>query len=142
VNARLAGFHAAMQSQQWGDAVALVEFAEPGDPEAIRELIARCRPDAIVCANDATAARLMTTLYALGTRVPAQVKITGIDGMKYASMLQVPLTTIHQPCAELGATALMAMLDRVSHPNTPGREFLVDFRLVIRASTHVAGPQE
>jgi DNA-binding LacI/PurR family transcriptional regulator len=46
------------------------------------------------------------------------------------------LTTIHQPCAEIGATALMAMLDRVQHPDAPAREFLVDCRLAVRASTY------
>ena len=136
VTARLLGFRAAMQSELGRGAVELTEYGDAGNPDAVRALIERCRPEGIVCANDETAARLMTTLYAIGTRVPAQVRITGVDDMKYAGMLQVPLTTIHQPCAEIGATALMAMLDRVQHPDAPAREFLVDCRLAVRASTY------
>ena len=72
------------------------------------------RPDAIVCANDWTAARLMRTLLELRRRVPGDVRLAGIDDMEYASLLPVPLTTLRQPTREIGAAALAAMLDRVS----------------------------
>ena len=66
--------------------------------------------------------------------VPRDVRMVGIDDVKYASLLPVPLTTIHQPCAEIGAMAIGAMLDRLRHPKMPPRDVLVDFRLVVRAS--------
>lgn len=112
-----------------------VEFGNPSDLSFIRDLLSRVHPDAIVCANDYTAAQLMRTLNLLGVRVPSEIKITGMDDIKYASMLQTPLTTIHQPCLELGAAALSAMRDRVSHPTMPARDLFVDFRLVVREST-------
>jgi hypothetical protein len=93
------------------------------------------QPDAIICANDFTAAQLFATLNSLGVHVPSQVKVAGIDDVKYAQLLQAPLTTIHQPCVEIGTTALLAMFDRIAHPHEPSREFLLDFRLVIRKST-------
>jgi len=78
----------------------------------------------------------MTSLNALGTRVPSEIKVSGIDDIRYASILQTPLTTIRQPCLELGAAALAAMLDRASHPKMPARDFFVNFKLVIRQSTN------
>jgi DNA-binding LacI/PurR family transcriptional regulator len=54
--------------------------------------------------------------------------------VKYASLLPVPLTTVHQPCADIGTTAIAAMLERLSRPTTPPRDVLLDFRLVVRAS--------
>jgi len=54
--------------------------------------------------------------------------------VKYASLLPVPLTTVRQPCAEIGTMAIAAMLERLSHPKMPPRDVLLDFRLVVRAS--------
>ena len=84
--------------------------------------------------NDITAARLMRTLEQLDVRVPQQVRIVGIDDVKYAALLGVPLTTLRQPCPELGETAVAAMLDRIAHPNMPTRDILLDCKLVIRRS--------
>jgi hypothetical protein len=58
-----------------------------------------------------------------------------MDDVKYARLLQTPLTTIRQPCLELGATAMQAMINRISAPEAPARDYLVDFELVIRRST-------
>jgi DNA-binding LacI/PurR family transcriptional regulator len=59
----------------------------------------------------------------------------GFDDVKYARFLPVPLTTIHQPCQEIGASALRAMVERVHNPSLPARDILLDFELVVRQST-------
>lgn len=137
VNIREAGFYEALRVH--GDTAAgWSEFGDPSDTSFIRSLVERHRPDAFVCANDYTAARLMTSLNTLGIDVPAEIKVTGMDDVRYASLLQTPLTTIHQPCLELGAVALAAMLDRISNPSMPVRDYLVDFNLIVRQSTAAA----
>ncbi len=108
---------------------------DPGDSTGIRRLVDRLRPDAIVCANDITAAQIMTSLDALGIRVPEKIKVTGMDDIRYAQMLRTPLTTIQQPCLEIGVAALSTMLDRASHPKMPARDVFLDFKLVVREST-------
>jgi DNA-binding LacI/PurR family transcriptional regulator len=60
--------------------------------------------------------------------------MVGIDDVKYASLLSVPLTTIHQPCASIGAIAVGAMLDRLRDPKLPARDILLNFHLVVRDS--------
>jgi DNA-binding LacI/PurR family transcriptional regulator len=117
----------------------LVKWIDPSDVPAVEEFLHDQRPDAIICANDFTAAQLLRTVTALGVQVPAQLRIAGIDDVKYAQLLQTPLTTIRQPCLEIGSTALLAMLDRIAHPTAPAREFVVDFELVIRQSTETNG---
>jgi DNA-binding LacI/PurR family transcriptional regulator len=91
-------------------------------------------PKGIVCANDVTAARLMQTLLALGRRIPEDVRIVGIDDVKYASLLPVPLTTMHQNCPAIGVIAMATMLERLEHPDLPTRDILVPTKLVIRRS--------
>jgi GntR family transcriptional regulator, arabinose operon transcriptional repressor len=112
--------------------------ANPEDREEITDLLNVCRPDAIVCANDYTAAQLMRTLESLSIKVPDQVRLAAFDDVKYASLLPVALTTIHQPCSEIGAAAVRAMIERVRNPGQPARDILLDFKLVVRESSGVA----
>jgi DNA-binding LacI/PurR family transcriptional regulator len=95
-------------------------------------------PEAIVCANDWTAARLMRTVLDLGYRVPQNVRLVGIDDLEYASLLPVPLTTLRQPTREMGAAAFAAMLDRVTRPDLPVRDILLQTELIVRQSCGAA----
>ena len=76
----------------------------------------------------------MQSLSALGARVPEDIRIAGIDDVRYASLLPIPLTTFHQPCAEIGAAAMSAMLERVANPHLPPRSIRLNGALVVRRS--------
>jgi GntR family transcriptional regulator, arabinose operon transcriptional repressor len=67
-------------------------------------------------------------------RIPEDIRLVGIDDAPYASLLPVPLTTVHQPTREIGEAALRAMLDRIHMPHLPPREVLLDGELVVRKS--------
>ena len=92
------------------------------------------RPDAVVSANDRTAARLMHTLLRLGFSIPRDVRLVGIDNADYASLLPVPLTTLRQPTRQIGEAALAAMLDRIARRDLPPRDILLHCELVVRES--------
>lgn len=139
VHARALGYREALRSLPAPGTDEWIEIGDPSDLTTVRNLISHRNPDAVVCANDYTAAQLMTSLNTLGIRVPQDIQITGMDDIRYASVLQTPLTTIHQPCLEIGAAALAVMLDRISRPNMPVRDSLVDFQLVVRQSTNPDG---
>jgi GntR family transcriptional regulator, arabinose operon transcriptional repressor len=100
----------------------------------VRSILKKDRPDAFVCANDLTAGQLMHTLLDLGKRIPEDIRMVGIDDVKYARLLPVPLTTVHQPCHNLGKMALSIMLDRIAHPDLPTRDVLLSCDLVLRKS--------
>ena len=91
--------------------------------------------EAFVCVNDRVAAQLMQSLINTGTKVPAEVRITGIDDSSFASLLPIPLTTVRQPCREIGEAALRTMLDRIDRPKSPARELLLDGQLIVRSSS-------
>lgn len=80
----------------------------------------------------------MQGLLALGYRVPADFKMVGIDDVEYAQLLPVPLTTVRQPCREIGQAAMAAMLDRIQHPEMLPRDILLDCRVVVRSSCGAA----
>jgi DNA-binding LacI/PurR family transcriptional regulator len=134
VDARISGFLEALRSFGVVPERNPAGRGSPQDEGFVRQLLDSLRPEGIVCANDLTAARLMQTLLGFGVRIPEEVRIVGIDDVKYAGLLPVPLTTVHQDCAGIGAAAMAAMLDRLEHPELPVRDILVPTRLVVRRS--------
>ena len=107
---------------------------DPEDRRLIENILREIEPEAFVCANDLTAARLMQTLANLGVGVPEEVRVVGIDDVKYAGLLPVPLTTQHQNCGDIGAAALSAMLERLERPEMPTRDILLQTSTVVRES--------
>ena len=133
VDARAAGYQEAVAAANLEEAGHICRI-EPDDRAQVKDILMRLRPDGFVCANDFTAARLLRTLTELRVGVPDKVRMVGIDDVKYASLLSVPLTTIHQPCSRMGAAAISAMLDRLREPTLPARDILLNFDLVVRSS--------
>jgi GntR family transcriptional regulator, arabinose operon transcriptional repressor len=134
VDARIAGYREALVDAGIVLDPGFVCRIDPQDQSRIKEVLDQFQPDGFVCANDFTAANLLKTLTELRVSVPDQIRMTGIDDVKYASLLSVPLTTIHQPCAEMGMIAITAMMERLRSPKLPARDILLNFRLVIRQS--------
>jgi DNA-binding LacI/PurR family transcriptional regulator len=134
VDARITGFFEALRRHGIAPDKDPVWRGSPQDEALVRRLLDALKPEAIVCANDLTAARLMQTLIGLGVRIPEEVRIVGMDDVKYASLLPVPLTTIHQDCAGIGMAAMATMLERLEHPELPVRDVTVPTTLVVRRS--------
>jgi GntR family transcriptional regulator, arabinose operon transcriptional repressor len=134
VDARIAGYREALYLAGIAADDDLVRRGAPDDLNFIKKLLCECRPEAVVCANDLTAACFMQGLTDIGVRVPEELRIAGIDDVKYASLLPVPLTTHHQNCADIGAVAMVTMLERVATPDLPGRDVLLQTSLMIRKS--------
>ena len=134
VNARAAGAREALIARGLTVPPDFVRTGNPDDTEFVVGLGAGREIDAIICANDYTAALLMRTLEQINVRVPNTVRLVGFDDVKYATLLGVPLTTIHQPCREIAMTALQAMIERIKDPTLPPRQMALTPRLVVRAS--------
>jgi DNA-binding LacI/PurR family transcriptional regulator len=137
--ARSAGFRDALIDSGRPVAPDQVQHVDPAASADIHRIIDQLRPDGIVCSNDFTAAHVMRALEELSLSVPDDVRVAGFDDVKYASLLPVPLTTIHQPCAQLGASAVRLMVERLKNPDMPARDVVLNFTLIVRAST--AGPR-
>lgn len=78
---------------------------------------------------------MIRSLGAIGIRVPKDVRVSGFDDLAYARGSRTPLTTVRQPCAELGRVALRTLVERILHRDLPPREILLEPELVVRAST-------
>jgi len=133
VDARIAGYREAILASD-PHLQSYIRRIDPDNKAQVKGALDEIHPDGFVCANDFTAAHLLRTLNELGVSVPDEIRMVGIDDVKYASLLSVPLTTIHQPCADMGAIAVAAMLERLRNPKLPPRDILLNFHLVIRDS--------
>ncbi len=63
------------------------------------------RPTAIFASNDDMAAGVLAVAHDRGMNVPAELSVAGFDDTTLARTVWPPLTTIHQPMAELARTA-------------------------------------
>lgn len=132
VDMRIAGFREALARHGAVSPQKQVCIGDPADQSFVAVLAKQA--DACVCANDHTAALLMRGLDELGLRVPRDVRVVGFDDTKYATLLSVPLTTMHQPCPDIGAAAVQAMLERIRTPSLPARQIMLQAELVVRES--------
>jgi DNA-binding LacI/PurR family transcriptional regulator len=135
IDLRVDGFRDAFRAAGRHHRDAIVRPCEPRDRVAVAKILKTDKPDGIVCGNDVTAAHLMHCLGGLGVSVPDDILVAGIDDVRYAELLRVPLTTVHQPCAAIGRAAFGVMLDRLESPDAPARDVLLRCELVVREST-------
>ena len=105
---------------------------EPDYAEFIRR---KSRPRAAVCANDATAAKLLDEAARAGVRVPQDLAVVGFDNVPLAEALS--LTTVAQPSREIGLQAARLLLGRIGGDASPRQRLLLPTRLVMRGSCGV-----
>ncbi len=134
---RCRGFQAAVAEVRVRGAVVT---GNSGDVAAVQTLVRKHRPDAIVCGNDRVAADMLASLNAIGKRVPQDVLLAGFDDVNFARFVSPGLTTMHQPCTEIGQAAYETLLARVRDPASPPRTVSFFAPLVVRASTNLEPP--
>ncbi len=132
--ARLRGYKSALVDAGIMPEGSWVHEGEPGETETVRALLDTGATD-IVCANDATAFTLLHSLEELGARVPEDIRLTGVDDVKYSRYARVPLTTIRQPCDTIGRLAVTAMMSRLNTPDADPFTITAQPELISRRSS-------
>ena len=134
VDARIVGARDAMVRHKVEPTPNWVRIGDPSDVKFVRSLVAGRQSDAFICANDNTAANLLRSLESHGLRVPRDVRVVGFDDIKYATLVSVPLTTMHLPCSDIAKAAFTAMQLRISEPTRPAMTYNLMPTLVVRES--------
>ena len=113
-----------------------VIVAEPSNVASLKPWFRkRGCPDAVVCESDYVAAMLRSTLAKLGLAVPQDVMLAGFDDVRFAVTTTPPLTTVHQPCADIAKIAYRTLRERIGGADLPPRRILLSAPLVVREST-------
>jgi DNA-binding LacI/PurR family transcriptional regulator len=110
---------------------------KPEEKDFVRRIPIVPGKTGIICANDATAAVLMTTIEELGYKIGMDVLISGFDNMKYSSYLKCSLTTFIQPCAEIADMSVELLMGRLKKESKrPPITVTLEGKLITRDSTH------
>ena len=114
--------------------VASAFTAQPGREATVR-LIARSRPDAILCTNDLLAVGALAALRDAGLDVPGDVALVGMDNTPLSELVWPPLTTVDLGSAERARIAAELLLERIEGSEAEPRVAGVEPTLVVRASS-------
>jgi DNA-binding LacI/PurR family transcriptional regulator len=114
------------------------EHAEPSGREAMRTLLdlpPSRRPSAVVAVSDLMAIGAMNGIYEAGLQPGRDIAVIGFDDMPAAQYYRPPLTTVHQPIAEVGRRVIDMLLQIIRGEQPRERKVLLKPQLVVRASS-------
>jgi LacI family transcriptional regulator len=94
---------------------------------------AASRPDAVFCANDLLAIGMLQALVQGGVDVPGEIALIGYDDIDFARSAAIPLSSVRQPSADIGSTAIELLV--ASSVGQEPRHVVFRPELVARAST-------
>lgn len=135
---RLTGARTAI-AEHSGATLEVIETEEPSvlaGRAAGEKLCARTassRPDAVFCANDLLAIGMLQALVQGGIAVPGEIALIGYDDIDFARSASIPLSSIRQPSADIGTTAIELLLAAVDGADPQHVVFRPE--LVARSST-------
>lgn len=89
---------------------------------------------AFVCYNDNIAIKLLQFCKERDIRVPDDLSVIGIDDSKYASICDVPLTSVAHPQRRLGEAAAEKLVDMINSYPSDGSDIIFTPELRIRES--------
>ncbi|MEY7972363.1 LacI family DNA-binding transcriptional regulator [Saccharomonospora xinjiangensis] len=95
-------------SERRGGAAALARLIDLPDPVT-----------AVVVANDAMMVGVLHEARRRGLRIGTDLAVAGYDDPEWADLVDPPLTTMAQPVAEIGRSAVRLLLSRLRDPHRP-----------------------
>jgi DNA-binding LacI/PurR family transcriptional regulator len=137
---RLRGFKDALENhnltinEEW---IVQAGFKENTGYEAMTKLIEKGReqlPEAVVAVNDPTAIGAIEAIREYGLSIPDDIAIVGFTDDIRSSLLEVPLTTVHQPAYDMGVQAAKKLIRFIEEDDTPVEKIEVPTTLKIRSS--------
>ncbi len=109
-------------------------FREEGGYEATGKLLRKARPDVIVAVNDLVAIGSYRYLKEHGMNVPRDIALVGFSDLRLVDILEVPLTTVREPTAEIGKRAVEILLREMNDPACAKEGVVLKPQLIVRQS--------
>jgi LacI family transcriptional regulator, galactose operon repressor len=112
------------------------DFEIPGGREAAAALLDLAEPPtAIFAFNDNLAIGAIQAARARGMNVPDDLSVVGFDDVELATIVSPALTTVRQPLAEMGRTAVSLLTRLLENQRIETLHIELGTRLVVRDST-------
>lgn len=136
---RIEGFHGALAAAGVLPSDELLDegdFEIPGGYAAAARLLALPDPPtAIFASNDNMAVGVLRAARERGLSVPEDLSVVGFDDAELARSVTPALTTVRQPLAELGRTAVSLLKRMIDRQRVEALRFELATRLLVRDST-------
>jgi DNA-binding LacI/PurR family transcriptional regulator len=97
------------------------------------------RPTAIFCISDTLALGAITAAKEMGLEVPRDLTVFGFDDVDETQMFHPYLSTVAQPCYELGCRSVELLLDQIQNPEKKVDAVTLDYEMVLRESSSALG---
>jgi LacI family transcriptional regulator len=112
------------------------DFEIGGGRDAARRLLDLTDPPtAIFAFNDNLAIGAIQAARSRGLRVPEDLSVVGFDDVEHATVVTPTLTTVRQPLAEMGRTAVSLLMRLLERQRFETLHVELGTRLVVREST-------
>src|SRR5262249_13011284 len=142
---RRRGYHAALAAAGIlpdPDLEVGVDFQIGGGFAAAVTFLGLADPPTAICAfNDNLAIGAMRAARAAGLRVPDDLSVVGFDDVEHATIVTPTLTTVRQPLAEMGRTAVSLLMRLLERQRFEALHVELGTRLVVRESTAPPPPR-
>jgi LacI family transcriptional regulator, galactose operon repressor len=136
---RIEGYHAGLAAGgvlPSPELVAVGDFEAPSGYAAARTLLDLPNPPtAIFASNDNMAVGTLRAARERELSVPNDLSVVGFDDAELASIVTPSLTTVRQPLAELGRTAVSLLMRMIDRQRVEALRVELATRLVVRDST-------
>lgn len=137
INSRFLGYRRAIQD------AGLQEdsfFGCASREETLRWLAARLKsadaPTALFTSNTLATRYVLSSLVAIGVKIPNDVALAGFDDFELAELTSPSLTVVRQPAQEMGRVAANLLIDRITRGELPqtGSRIVLPVEIVLRRS--------
>ncbi len=93
------------------------------------------RPTAVFTFGDLLAIGVLKALKEAKLKVPKDIALVGYDDIEFSSLLEIPLTTVHQPRYRIGEEGAKILISRIEKKDSEGfQQIVLKPELVIRES--------
>jgi len=140
---RLKGYQGALRTHSLEFKENLLEEGDEtalGGGMAVRKLLKRNQDvTAILASNDMMAIGGLKELKKINLRVPEDISLMGFDNIPLTLMVTPSLTTVSQPCYEMGVEAMKLLLEIIRGKKTAKSKIILGTEIVVRESTSPPG---
>ncbi len=145
IQERLAGYRTALEAASLSFDPGLVRLG-CRDSEAARKAAQALlnlpdRPTAFFTSNNQVMLGVLQAVRNHGLACPADVSITGFDGLSWAEVMNPPMTTVEQPAAMIGDQAVELLLRRLEGAADEPRHVRFPTEFLVRGSSAKPPPR-
>jgi LacI family transcriptional regulator len=98
-------------------------------------------PTALICCDERRARMVVELLPDAGVRVPKDMAVISFNSTEISARARPPITSVGQPLAEIGATAVDLLIARIEKREVPNPHPRLPMWLDIRGSCGSAAPE-